>query len=198
MFLASWNSITNTKTCFENSEAMSSYAGLAAEVRTGNTWIIAITSNTILPTSLTKGVVTYSGQDEPVKSFYNHFTRVRCKTKDSPMNGEEMHLRLLAINAYKKVPPERLLAFINSAIVLFCDNGKMGTTKKSEFLEKLEGLTEPETVLMTVKAVDSIVFDVMAIIKMLPVQTSATKPTYGDMAPLFWKHVLCLSEGIQN
>ena len=52
-----------------------------------------------------------------MKSFYNHFTRVRCKTKDSPMNGEEMHLRLLAIkfNAYKKVPPERVLAFENSA-----------------------------------------------------------------------------------
>ena len=74
----------------------------------------------------------------------------------------------------------------------------MGITKKSEFLEKLEGLTKPETVLMTVKAVDSIVFHVMAIIKMLPVQTSATKPTYDDMAPLYWKHVLCLSEGIQN
>ena len=94
---------------------MSSYACLAAEGRTGNTWIIAIPSNTILSTSLTKGVVTYSGQDEPVKSFYNHFTRVRCKTKDSPMNGEEMHLSLLAINAYKKVPPERVLAFENSA-----------------------------------------------------------------------------------
>ena len=33
----------------------------------------------------------------------------------------------------------------------------MGTTIKSEFLEKLEGLTEPETVLRTVKGVDSIV-----------------------------------------
>ena len=81
---------------------------------------------------------------------------------------------------------------------LFCDNGKMGTTKKAEILEKLKGLTEPETVLMTVKAVDSIVFDVMAFIKMLPVPTSATKPTYDDMAPLYWKHVLCLSEGIRN
>ena len=65
----------------------------------------------------------------------------------------------------------------------------MGTTIKSEFLEKLEGLTEPETVLRTVKDVDSIVFDGMAIIQMLPVPTSAAKPTYDDMAPLFWKHV---------
>ena len=33
----------------------------------------------------------------------------------------------------------------------------MGTTITSEFLEKLEGLTKPETVLRTVKDVDSIV-----------------------------------------
>ena len=41
-------------------------------------------------------------------------------------------------------------------LIYFYDNRKMGTTKKSEFLEKLEGLTEPETVLRTVKDVNSI------------------------------------------
>ena len=54
----------------------------------------------------------------------------------------------------------------------------MGTTIKSEFLE---GLTDPETVLGTVKDVDCIVFDGMAIIQMLPVPTSAAKPTYNDI-----------------
>ena len=39
--------------------------------------------------------------------------------------------------------------------------------------------------LRTVKDVDSIVFDGMAIVQMLPVQASAAKPTYDDMAPLF-------------
>ena len=72
----------------------------------------------------------------------------------------------------------------------------MGTAIKSEFLEKPEGLTKAETVLRTVRDVDSIVFDGMAIIQMLPVPTSAAKPTYDDMAPLFWKHVVCVSEGI--
>ena len=72
----------------------------------------------------------------------------------------------------------------------------MGTTRKSEFLEKLEGLTEPETVLRTVKDIDSIVFDGMTIILMIPVPTSVAKPTYDDIAPLFWKHVFCVSEGI--
>ena len=41
------------------------------------------------------------------------------------MNGEEMYLRLLAINAYNKVPLERVLAFENATmpLSLFCDNG---------------------------------------------------------------------------
>ena len=62
-----------------------------------------------------------------MKSFYNPVTRynvktmsdakstVRCKTKDIPMNGEEMYLRILAINAYKKVQPEQIVTFENSA-----------------------------------------------------------------------------------
>ena len=62
-----------------------------------------------------------------MKSFYNPVTRnkvktmsdakttVWCKTKDIPMNDEEMYLRLLAVNSYKKVPPEWVLAFENSA-----------------------------------------------------------------------------------
>ena len=90
----------------QNSEAMSWSVGLVAEVGTGHIRIIAIPSNIILSTSLTKRFVTHSGQDEPMKSFYNPVTRnkvktmsdakttVWCKTKDIPMNGEEMYLRL--------------------------------------------------------------------------------------------------------
>ena len=36
----------------------------------------------------------------------------------------------------------------------------------------------------------------MAWLQMLPVPTAAAKPTYDDMASLFWKHVLCVSDGI--
>ena len=39
--------------------------------------------------------------------------------------------------------------------------------------------------LRTIKDVNSIVFDGMAIIQMLPVPFSAAKPTYDDMASLF-------------
>ena len=155
--------------------------------------------------------VTHSGEDGPRKSFYDPVTRnkvktmsnakttVRCKTKDIPMNGEEMYLRLLAINAYKKVPLERVLSFENATVPLslFCDNGNIGTTKKSDFLEKLESLTEPDTVLRTApEGADCIVFDGMAIVQMLPIPTTAAKPTYDDMASLFWKRIMCVSEGI--
>ena len=50
--------------------------------------------------------------------------------------------------------------------------------------------------LRTIKDVDSIVFDGMSIIQMLPVPTSAAKPTYNEMTSLLWKHVLCVSEDI--
>ena len=52
------------KTCVQNSGAISSYVGLAAEVEIGNIWIIAIPSNTILSTSLT-ALNTVSGLVRP-------------------------------------------------------------------------------------------------------------------------------------
>ena len=36
----------------------------------------------------------------------------------------------------------------------------------------------------------------MGIIQMLPEPISVAKPTYDDIASLFWKHVLCVSEVI--
>ena len=71
----------------------------------------------------------------------------QCGVKlDIPMNGQEMYLRLLAIDLYKKVPPERVLAFDNATVLLslFCDNGKMVSKNKSDFLDKLKSLIEPE------------------------------------------------------
>ena len=57
-----------------------------------------------------------------------------------------MYLRLLAINAKKRVPLERVSAFENATVPLslFCDNGKLVTRKNSDFLDKLESLIEPE------------------------------------------------------
>ena len=58
--------------------------------------------------------MTQNGHEEPSKSFYDYVPKhnvqtmtaskstSRFKSKDIPTNGEEMYLRLLAINAYKQ------------------------------------------------------------------------------------------------
>ena len=125
---------------------------------------------------------------------------IRCKSKDISINGEEMYLRLLAINAYKKVPLERVMAFEIATVPLslFSDSGDMVTTKKSDFLDKLENLIEPELIFRNVKEADCIVFDGMAIIQMLQPPQSTVKLVYNDMASAFWKYILFASEGVHN
>lgn len=115
------------------------------------------------------------------------------------MNGEEMYLRLLAINAYKKVPLQRVLSFENAPVPLslFTDEGCIMMTKKSDFLEKLEGLVRNETVPSVIEGVDCIVFDGMAIVQILQ-PPSGSKPTYQQMAANLWKYILSCSQGIQN
>lgn len=92
------------------------------------------------------------------------------------------------------------MAFENATVPLslFCDTGKMVTTKKADFLEKLEKLIEPESVVRTVSGKDTFVFDGMAVIQMLQPPASVAKPTYYDMASLFWKYILSASGGVQN
>ena len=74
----------------------------------------------------------------------------------------------------------------------------MVTTKKSDFLEKLEKLIQPESVVRTVSEKDTFVSDGMAIIQMLQAPASVAKPMYNDMASLFWKYSLSASGGVQN
>ena len=76
----------------------------------------------------------------------------------------------------------------------------MVITKKADFLEKLEKLIQPESVVRTVSGKDTFVFDGMAFIQMLQPLASVAKPTYNDMASLFWKYmyILSASGGVQN
>ena len=69
-------------------------------------------------------------EEAPKKSFYDALPRSKLKTmndtrsvgqtKSKPvkMNGEEMYLRLLAINSFKKVPLDRVLSFENAHVPL--------------------------------------------------------------------------------
>lgn len=62
--------------------------------------------------------------------------------KDIKMNAQVMYLRLLAINAMKKVPIERVLSYENSPIPLslFTEDGSMIIPNKSQFMHKLSPL----------------------------------------------------------
>ena len=77
---------------------------------------------------------------------------VKTKSKSIQMNGEQMYLRLLAINAFKKVPLQRVLSFENAPVPLslFTDEGCIMMTKKSDFLDKLEGLIKKLFVLLQI------------------------------------------------
>ena len=115
------------------------------------------------------------------------------------MNGEDTYLRLLAINAFKKVPLDRVLAFENAHVPLslFSDDESMMSCKKSDFLEKLENLAGSENILRSIEPPDCIVFDGMATIQMLPAPTD-TKYTYQQMGAAFWIHIFNCSAGVSN
>lgn len=62
------------------------------------------------------------------------------KSSDIEINGEETYLRLLAMNAFKKVFNDRLMSFENVPVELsICrDDGLMMPKKKSDFMQKLQ------------------------------------------------------------
>jgi hypothetical protein len=121
----------------------------------------------------------------------------RFKLNTVPIDGEEMYLRLLAINAFKKVPLDRVLSFENAPVPLslFTDDGLFMSTKKSDFLEKLENLITPNNDEFNASSIaDCFIFDAMAVVQMLQPQ-SGIKTTYQMMAFSFWQYILSHSQG---
>ena len=59
---------------------------------------------------------------------------MKCKSKDVVICGEEMYIRLLAINSFKMVPLERVMSleYAPVPLSLFDNNGKMIANKKSK------------------------------------------------------------------
>lgn len=87
-----------------------------------------------------------------------------------------MYLRLPSINSFKEVSLERVMSFENSSVPLslFTDDGMMCTTKKFDFMAKLEELVPNETIVQNISDIDCILFDGMAVIQiLLPPQSSA-------------------------
>lgn len=67
---------------------------------------------------------------------------VKVKKRQVSIDGEVMFLRLLAINSYKKVPLQRLMAFENAPapLSIFQEDGTMRSCTKSDFMHMLEDL----------------------------------------------------------
>ena len=67
---------------------------------------------------------------------------VKVHSKQIHITGEMMYLRLLAVNAHKKVPLDRVMSSENlpTPPSLFYETGTMLYGTKSDFLHKLEDL----------------------------------------------------------
>ncbi|WAR29538.1 hypothetical protein MAR_003106, partial [Mya arenaria] len=112
------------------------------------------------------------------------------------INSEVMFQRLLAVNAYKKVPTERVFAFENTPVPtsLFSEDGTMLKCKKSDFMTMLEGLL-PDKITHIHKA-DTLIFDGMALVQSLSPQSEHL--TFRYMAEMFMKHVFKKASNIAN
>ena len=97
-----------------------------------------------LATNFVNESLVSADEEGPTKSFYATMPRpniktmsemirgVRIRSQNVTIPGEMMYLRLLAINAKKNVPLERVLSFENSAVPLslFADDGSLLSGKK--------------------------------------------------------------------
>ena len=146
-------------------------------------------------------------QEDDRKSFYAPLSRNNVKTMDGMkrsvivrnkqinLDGEQMYMRLLAANALKKVPLERVMSFENAPVPLsiFNEDGTMFSTNKSHFLHKLESLS-PRQPANLLPCCDAIIFDGNAKIHTLPPDAETT--TFKSMALKFFKHVKSQSDNI--
>ena len=152
---------------------------------------------------ITDRLIVPEDADFPKKSLYDAIPRSGVKTmtdirrklkvhhKDVTIDGEVMYLRLLAVNARKKVPLKCVLSFENAPVPLslFTEDGCMTACAKSDFMHKLEELIPGDKV-TAIPSCDAVVFDGHASIQMLGAPTSLGKISFKDMAGRFISHIL--------
>jgi hypothetical protein len=144
------------------------------------------------------------GEDEQKaqKSFYDPLPRsgvktmadmkvpLRVKGRNVTFDNGMMYMRLLAVNAHKRIPIQRVMSYENSIVPLsmFADDGSLLLPKsKSDFMHKLEELL-PENI-RDLDSADCVIFDGHAIIQMLPFPASTENATFKDMAAHFMNFV---------
>lgn len=147
----------------------------------------------------------HEGEEKPLKSFYDPMPRCNIKTmaemnktitihdKRVTLKGEVMYLRLMAVNARKKMPIGRVMSFENAPVPLslFSDDGAMVSCKKSDFMHKLEELL-PEKI-TEIPPADAVLFDGHAIIQALQApEKQVNMITFRDMASDFLSYVKSL------
>lgn len=146
----------------------------------------------------------------PSKSFYAPLPRSGIKTmadlnktvsikgKKIVIGGEAMYLRLLAINANKKVPTDRVMSFENCPVPLslFKEDGSIiAADRKSDFLHRLEALLPAQRITAFKTSGAAIIFDGHAVVQALPAPGPTTLRTFKDMAKEFLTYILQHSEG---
>ena len=151
---------------------------------------------------VTERLVPRENQSSSVKSFYAPLQRaniktmvqmnkkVRMRSKDVSISGEDMYLRLLAINASKRVPLERLISYEDTAVPLsiFSDDGGILSGTKSVFMQKLESILPNEPITSITNA-DAVIVDANATLYELQVPATLNS-TYDQMAGKFTNHTL--------
>ena len=78
------------------------------------------------------------------------------------INGVIMHLRLLAVNAFKKVLLERVVSFVSVPLSIFNEDGSMISFVKSDFMHKVGTLHKGK--IDSIQSPDCIIFDAMVIL----------------------------------
>jgi hypothetical protein len=105
---------------------------------------------------------------------------VKLKGRDVAMDGEVMYLRLMAVNAKKKVCLERVMSFENAPVPLSLfreDQTMIPADNKADFMHKLEDLVPgPKKTLL--EGADSLIFDGHAVIRALQPHEDTTPIAY--------------------
>ncbi len=145
-------------------------------------------------------LMTPEGQNTPQKSFFDTMPRsgvktmaemnapVRVKSKSVKIDSEMMYLRLMAVNARKKVPLERVMSHENTAVPLsICkDDGTKMTCEKSHFMSKLESIL-PETI-ANISSANCIIYDASVTIRAL--KPPSDTANYKALASNFTSHLV--------
>lgn len=139
----------------------------------------------------------------PKKSFYDPMPRqkpktmkdmhikIKVKSKTVALDNDIMYRRLLAMNEKKKIPFRRVMAFENSSVPmsLFKVDGSLALPmSKSDFGHKLEELLKSKT--ETMAGADCVIYDINAVIRMLPFPKKEEDATFKDLAAHFTAFVL--------